>query len=73
MLVFCATQDMVDYLTPLLAVCLAQEDTTERDDEEESEEEEEEDVQRTEDRMKIKSNIRFFRLHGNMSQKVFLK
>jgi hypothetical protein len=67
MLIFCATQDMVDYLTPLLASVLSQKDTIEESSDEEDEEKEEDD----EEKFRINSNILFFKLHGNMTQKVY--
>lgn len=67
MLIFCATQDMVDYMTPLLATVLSQKDTI---DEENSDDEDEEKEGKNENDFKIRSNIQFFRLHGNMTQKV---
>jgi hypothetical protein len=66
MLIFCATQDMVDYMTPLLASVLSQKDTIEESSDEENEEKDEE----KQNDFKIRSNIHFFRLHGNMTQKV---
>lgn len=66
MLIFCATQDMVDYMTPLLASVLSQKDTIEESSDEENEEKNEE----KQNDFKIRSNIHFFRLHGNMTQKV---
>jgi len=66
MLIFCATQDMVDYLTPLLASVLSEKDTIEESSDEDEEEKEED-----QDQFKIRSNVHFFRLHGNMTQKVF--
>ncbi|GLG99734.1 Probable ATP-dependent RNA helicase CG8611 [Gryllus bimaculatus] len=59
MLLFCATQDMVDYLTELLTVVLSRKDTDEQegsngdDDPEDS----------------FNVGVDFFRLHGQMDQK----
>ncbi|KAF4532768.1 hypothetical protein B566_EDAN003548 [Ephemera danica] len=66
-LVFCATQDMVDYLTPLLATCLATQDSTEETEEEDSDGEVESGEANL--NVKIKTDIKFFRLHGSMGQK----
>ncbi|XP_065345711.1 probable ATP-dependent RNA helicase DDX31 [Cloeon dipterum] len=67
MLIFCATQDMVDYLTPLLASALSQKDTTEESSDEEGDNDEEAEDEKN--LSGINTKIQFFRLHGNMTQK----
>ncbi|XP_059487931.1 probable ATP-dependent RNA helicase DDX31 [Neocloeon triangulifer] len=68
MLIFCATQDMVDYLTPLLASALSQKDTTEESSDEDDDDEEAEAKEEKKSSI-LSTNIHFFRLHGNMTQK----
>ncbi|XP_071455157.1 ATP-dependent DNA helicase DDX31 [Hetaerina americana] len=58
LLVFCATQDMVDYITDLLAYVLGVPDSSKNDDAEDDDEDEDERL----------VEVEFFKLHGNMSQ-----
>ncbi|KAK7793304.1 hypothetical protein R5R35_007629 [Gryllus longicercus] len=59
MLLFCATQDMVDYLTELLTVVLSRKDTDEQEGSDEDDD--------PEDSYNV--GVDFFRLHGQMDQK----